>query len=73
MTIEKTDLLNPLQDAGLDLVKELVDVRISLINHLDSTSRKIQTTIVVTAVVSGLLQTVVIIAGLVMINDALHP
>lgn len=73
MPTQKTDLLKPLPDEEIDLVKELVDMKTSLLNHLDATSRKIQTAIVVAVVVSGLLQTVVIIAGLVMINDSLHP
>lgn len=63
MPTQKTDLLNPLPDV------EFVDMKTSLLNHLASTSRKIQTAIVV----AGLIQTVVIIAGLVIINDALHP
>ncbi len=70
---QKTDLLNSLPNEKIDLVSEHVDMKTSLLNHLDATSRKIQTAIVVATVVSGLLQTVVIIAGLVMINDALHP
>ena len=73
MPTQKTDLLNPLLDEEIDLVKELVDMKTSLLNHLDSFGRKIQTAIVVAAIVSGLIQTVVIIAGLVMINSALHP
>jgi len=71
MLTQKTDLLNPLPDEEIDLVKELVDMKTSLFNHLDSTSRKIQTAIVVAVIVSGIIQTIVIIAGLVMINDAL--
>jgi hypothetical protein len=70
---QKTDLLNPLPDEEIDPIKEHLDMKNSLLNHLDSTSRKIQTAIIVAVVVSGLVQTVVIVAGLVMINDALHP
>jgi len=73
MPTQKDDLVNPLPDEEIDLVKELVDMKTTLLNHLDSTSRKIQTAIVVAVIVSGIIQTVVIIAGLVMINAALHP
>lgn len=70
---QKDNLLNPHPDQEIDLVKEFVDMKTSLLNHVDSTSRKIQTTIIVAVIVSGLVQTFGIIAGLVMINDALHP
>lgn len=67
------DLSNQHSDAKTDILNAIESMRDSLINELDCASRKIQTAIVVAAVVSGIIQTVVIVAGLFMINAALHP
>jgi hypothetical protein len=53
MLTQKTDLLNSLSDEEIGLVKELVYMKSSLLNHLDATSCKIQTAIVVAVIVSG--------------------
>lgn len=72
-TTQCDDLSNPHSDAKTEILNAIESMRDSLINELDSFSRKIRTAIVVAAVVSGLIQTVVIIAGLVIIDAALHP
>jgi hypothetical protein len=56
-----------------DLSNPHSDAKTVTLNALDDMHRRLVNKIVVTVIVSGLVQTVVIIAGLVIINAALHP
>lgn len=56
-----------------DLSNTHSDAKTAILNALWDKHRRLVNKLVVTVIVCGLVQTVVIIAGLVIINAALHP
>ena len=71
METKSKQILTASQSDDLSILH--TDAKMDIINALEDMHRRLVNKIVVTVIVSGLVQAVVVIAGLVIINAALHP